>query len=57
MSNKPPYYASKGALCSWAVYERCSGYVKLIVYCKDEKEARDTAYRWNGDYFKSKKTV
>jgi hypothetical protein len=53
---KLPFYAQQ-ILGSWAVYERCNGYVKLIVYCKDEKEARDTAYRWNGEAFKNKKTV
>lgn len=54
MSNKLPYYAEKAALGTWAVFERHGNYVKLIIYCSSEKQARDTAYKWNGEFFKQK---
>jgi hypothetical protein len=57
MKNKLPYYAGKCALGIWGVYQRFDTYVKLIVNSRSEQEAKDTAYKWNGEYFKKQKEL
>ena len=50
-----PYYAGSGAFGVWNVYRRFNGFVKHVVSCQSEREARDTAYKWNGKWMKEQK--